>query len=92
MNFGARLRRWAEDELQRQQELNRPAPRSMTESEISATLKEGWTDAPKSIDKIRQQIQRDNPVRWARLQREFRWAQKRMRKLGLNPDDVRWIL
>jgi hypothetical protein len=33
-----------------------------------------------------------NPVRARRLRKDFQWAQKQASKLGLNPQDVRFIL
>lgn len=27
-----------------------------------------------------------------RLQRDYRWMQKQMKKMGLNPEDARWLL
>ena len=47
---------------------------------------------PRSTEASRRAIMLDNPVRWNRLQREFKWVQKRMVKMGLNPEEARWIL
>lgn len=47
---------------------------------------------PSGVEAIRSAVRQKNPVRWARLQREFRWMQRRMKKMGLNPEDARWIL
>lgn len=33
-----------------------------------------------------------NPVRVNRLQRDYRWVQKQMKKMGLNPEDARELL
>lgn len=33
-----------------------------------------------------------NPRRWARMQRDFTWARREMKKLGKNPEDVRFLL
>lgn len=41
---------------------------------------------------IQTTIRESNPIRWARLQRDYRWVQRRMKKMGLNPEDARWIL
>lgn len=33
-----------------------------------------------------------SPTRWARFIRDFRFFQKHMKKLGRNPEDVRFLL
>lgn len=52
------------------------------------------TEPPRSRtrDEIARMIERKNPVRWRYLKRDFKWAQKQAVKLGLNPEDVRWLL
>lgn len=47
---------------------------------------------PKNIEEMRQRIANKNPVRWSRLQREMKWAGKEAIKMGMSPEDVRWIL
>lgn len=70
--------------------------RSPTEAE-----RLGWDNAlterskdapPKTLTSIRTLIKNKNPVRWWQLQRDFKWVQKEMKKMGLNPDDARYIL
>ena len=46
----------------------------------------------RTIEQIRWEIRSRNPVRWRRLQRDMKWAAKVMKKLGYNPEEVRWIL
>lgn len=45
-----------------------------------------------SKQKIIDDIRLTNPVRWARLNREYRWFQKQLRKRGLSPEDARYLL
>lgn len=61
----------------------------------------GWADAqdsramdkgPKDQESIRNLIRNRNPVRWWQLQRDFKWVQKEMKRLGLNPEDARFLL
>lgn len=33
-----------------------------------------------------------SPRRWRRLTRDFRWAQRVMKRMGRNPEDVRFLL
>lgn len=39
-----------------------------------------------------QAIRRMNPYKWAEYKRNYKWVQKQMKKLGLNPEDIRWLL
>lgn len=62
----------------------------------------GWADAqdrghkisrkPETLEAVRKLIKHRNPVRWMQLQRDYKWVQKEMKKLGLNPEDARYIL
>ena len=47
---------------------------------------------PSSFDDVRQLIRYRNPVRWHNLQKDFKWVQKQMVRMGLNPEDARYIL
>lgn len=47
---------------------------------------------PDEILRMREVLRVRNPVRWWSLQREFKWAQKEMKRLGLNPDNARYLL
>ena len=67
---------------------------------ISQDDKDAWLDAaskrtpPRRIDRdsLRSYLQARNPWRWRSLQRQIRWAENEMLKLGLNPEDARWML
>jgi len=75
----------------------RAVPRDLTEDD-----RLGWYDAgterskkaprPSTIEDVQKLIKNRNPVRWYSLQSDFKWVQKEMRKLGLNPEDARYIL
>jgi hypothetical protein len=61
---------------------------------------DGWLDAaskrnpPAARDRntLRNYLKAKNRRRWRILQRHLRWAEREMLKLGLNPEDTRWIL
>lgn len=67
---------------------------------ISQNDKDGWLDAaskrtpPRQVDRtsLRNYLHARNPWRWRQLQKHLRWAEDEMLKLGLNPEDTRWIL
>lgn len=41
---------------------------------------------------IIRRIQARNPRRWKRLESDFKWAQRVMKRMGRNPEDVRFLL
>jgi hypothetical protein len=45
-----------------------------------------------SRGKIEAELNRRNHHRMWRLRRDYRWVQKQMGKMGLNPEDARWLL
>jgi hypothetical protein len=47
---------------------------------------------PRNIAEVKKQLKRDNLVRYMRLQSDVRWARKRLRKMGRNPDDLWTVL
>ena len=46
----------------------------------------------RTIVNIQEEIKLKNPVRWNRMQRDLKWLKKQMRKMGLNPEEARWVL
>ena len=48
--------------------------------------------ADRTIQDVRALVRNRNPVRWRQLQKNFKWVQKEMRKMGLNPEDARYLL
>jgi hypothetical protein len=65
----------------------------LTESDVDSFLKAAdERTKPKSIEQVREILRRKNPVRMARLQSDSRWLRRQMKKMGLNPEDARWLL
>lgn len=70
-------------------------PRDLEDDDI-----EGWESAseagyhvkPETRSQVQAMLRRSNPVRWAQCQGDLRWAQRQMKKLGLNPEDARFML
>lgn len=61
----------------------------------------GWQEAmdsreqsikPRTIQDVQALLRHRNPIRWNQLRRDFRWMQKEMKRMGLNPEDARYIL
>jgi hypothetical protein len=42
--------------------------------------------------KIRDFMSTEHGWRWRRLQRDYKWLERVMKKTGLNPEDARYIL
>jgi hypothetical protein len=49
-------------------------------------------EPPKTKESIQRALKMSNPVRWRQVQNDLKWVQKRMKKMGLNPEDARYIL
>lgn len=47
---------------------------------------------PKTQVEIHQRLVAHNPMRWGRMQRDLKYFKKVMRKHGLNPEDLRFML
>lgn len=71
-------------------------PRDLTSEDRA-----GWANAqdarlkpPKvsTVNDVRRLIRNRNPVRWHQMQRDFKWVQKEMKRIGLNPEDARFML
>lgn len=71
---------------------NRGAPRPLSGVDITAFIEAAESKPPRGVPEMRRYVQLKNPVRWRRMQRDFRWMQRKMKKLGLNPEDARWLL
>ena len=59
----------------------------------------GWEDVPDepfydaaTRKHLQDHIASKNKWRWRRLQRDYRWVEKEMKKLGLNPEEARFLL
>lgn len=51
-------------------------------------------DPPRRRDKdtLRNYLMAKSPWRWRALQRHLRWVEREMKRLGVNPEDARWLL
>lgn len=69
-------------------------PRVPTSEELDSWFDDGKQVPPSNHtrESIRSAIKSRNPVRFNRMMRDFRWMQKQMKKMGLNPEDARWLL
>lgn len=36
-------------------------------------------------------VRRTNPIKYGQIMRDYKWLQKQMKKLGLNPEDARYL-
>jgi hypothetical protein len=50
------------------------------------------TKKPRNRDELIESIKKKNSYRWWRLQHDYKWLQKEMRKAGYNPEEARELL
>jgi hypothetical protein len=97
------LQSWLKEQLEllKPERLHQPnqripvRPRQLTDQDVH-----NWTAAsrnmkpPRAYDvlSLRAYMSAKNRRRWERLQKDFRWVQRQMDRLGANPEDARWIL
>jgi hypothetical protein len=77
----------------------KPNPRARS---VSDSERANWFDEaikadhkpmkPRTKQEITRYLSGKNPVRMRRLRKDFKWMQKMMVKLELNPEDARWLL
>lgn len=41
---------------------------------------------------VREMLKQRNRLRWWGMQRDFKWLQREMERMGLNPEDARYLL
>lgn len=74
----------------------RPAqitPRRLREEDVIAFYEASDKRRPAlGRDEIITIIRGKNSYRWWRIQHDYKWLRKQMRKLGQNPDDARELL
>ena len=46
----------------------------------------------KTSDEIIRQLKKDNWFRWNRLQSDLRWMKRRLKKMGVDPEQARELL
>lgn len=66
-------------------------PRFPTDEEVSAWFRSAESNMRVAMT-VRRELQSRNKVRWNRLQGDFAWMKKELKKMGLNPEDARWYL
>lgn len=71
----------------------RPQPRRLDDGDWSAFM-EAASDRrkPMSREQIIEAVKARNPHRWWRLQWDYKWLEKQMKRLGQNPEDARELL
>ena len=62
------------------------------DSWMSAADERSRKPSPSTQDEIVKAIRKRNFVRWWRLKRDYKWLCKEMKRLGLNPEDARFLL
>lgn len=77
-------------------------PRSKSERrDLTEDDRLAWYDAgserekairPQTIADVQALVRNRNPVRWRQLQGHYKWLQKEMKRMGLNPEDARYML
>ena len=74
------------------------APRRLRLAEVVEIFdgadKREATPPPSPLDVVqrRDYLKAKNPMRWRRMTADFRWAQKQLLQIGIDPEDVRWLL
>jgi hypothetical protein len=64
----------------------------MVDSFFSAADERNRHRRPRNRDELIELIKRDNSYRWWRLQHDYNWLRKQMKKHGYNPDEARELL
>lgn len=76
-------------------------PKSNVRRDLTEDDRLAWYDAaserekairPQTIADVQALVRNRNPIRWRQLQGHYRWLQKEMKRLGLNPEDARYML
>lgn len=67
-------------------------PRIVTPNELDSWFEAADARPKVGTKSVADRIRSRNPFRWRRLLRDYRWAQKEMKRMGLNPEDARWLL
>lgn len=78
-------------------------PRSKVHSnprDLTPEDRESWYDAAsqrpeaneRTIENLKLLIRNRNPVRWWRIRNDYKWLQREMLRLGMSPEDARFLL
>lgn len=71
----------------------KPRPRPLTHRDV-----DGWFEAaahskpPRSSEQIKMLLVKRNAYRWRLMMKQYKFFSKQMVKMGLNPEDLRWLL
>lgn len=72
---------------------NKPKPRKLTETDIiSFNISADKRIGPRSREDILAYLHQKNSWRMWRLQKDYRWVQKHMKKMGYNPEEAKDLL
>jgi hypothetical protein len=66
--------------------------RPLTEDDVSGWMAAADERPAPLAPKIADVIRKRNRFRWRRFIKDYRWVQKEMEKMGLSPEDARWLL
>lgn len=77
--------------------INKPRyqePRTLTEDDVQDMLKAAGVRKPSMTTRQKQArlLKLHNFVRWNRMQSDFKWAKKVLKKNGYDPEEVRFLL
>jgi len=67
------------------------APRQLTPEDIASFDQQFLEKPPPNREQMIEILKRRNPVRWWRLQSDYRWMRRELKKAGRNPEDARWM-
>lgn len=67
-------------------------PRRLTSRDITDFYEASDARPFKGRTSIARRIQKEHPYRFHALLRQYSWLRRKMKKMGYNPDDARWLL
>jgi len=68
------------------------SPRSLDADDYSMFDRAVNERPPRVNQTVEQHMRKKNFFRWHRLKRDYRWLQRQMKKMGMNPEEARWYL
>lgn len=70
-----------------------PNPRLLDDGDVDSFFAAAEARRPQlTREQIIAKIEARNPHRWWRIQYDYKWLCKQMKRMGLNPDDARELL
>lgn len=67
-------------------------PRILRTSDITGFMEAAEARPPSGIKSARKMLIKQHPYRMASIDSEYRWLQKQMTEMHMNPEDARWLL